>query len=111
LFSFIVKDGVHLVTFPEGTRAKSGRLGKFKNGAFKMAHKVGAPVIPFSIVGAGKTMPYYWMFPFCAPRMVAKVVVHDPIASEGKTEEELADAVRDAIISGLPEDQRPLGNA
>jgi len=36
---------------------------KFKKGAFKMAYKAGAPVIPVSIVGAGKVMPPHWMFP------------------------------------------------
>jgi hypothetical protein len=36
------------------------------------------------------------------------VVVHPPIESEGKTEEELAAAVRASLISGLPDDQRPL---
>ena len=103
------KTGVHLCTFPEGTRSKDGHLGPFKNGAFKMAHKVGAPVIPISIIGSGKAMPYYWMFPFRAPRSIpAKVIIHDPIPSKDKTEEELGQIVRAAIISGLPEDQRPL---
>lgn len=101
-------DGVNLCTFPEGTRSRSGRLMPFKNGAFKMAHKAGKPVVPVSICGAGKVMPSYWMFPFRPSYNVCKVVAHAPIESEGKTEEELAEAVRDAIISGLPEEQRPL---
>jgi 1-acyl-sn-glycerol-3-phosphate acyltransferase len=103
-----LKDGVHLCTYPEGTRTRTGRLSKFKNGAFKMAHKAGAPVIPISIVGAEKVMPIHWMFPYRPARGIAKVVIHEPIESVGKTEEELADEVRNAIISGLPEDQHPL---
>jgi len=102
-----LKDGVHLCTFPEGTRSRSGRVMDFKNGAFKMAHKVGAPVIPLSIVGAGKVMPSHWMFPYRHAHGVAKVVVHEPIESEGMSEEELANAAREAIISGLPDEQRP----
>merc|ERR1719343_668768 len=39
---------------------------------------------------------------------LAEVVVHDPIASADKTEEELVDAVRKVMIEGLPESQRPL---
>lgn len=73
-----------------------------------MAHKAGAPVIPLSIVAAGKVMPVDFMFPIKSSKGVAKVIVHEPIESEGKTEDELAEAVRQAIISGLPEDQRPL---
>jgi 1-acyl-sn-glycerol-3-phosphate acyltransferase len=74
-----------------------------------MAHKVGAPIIPVSIVASGAAMPYYWMFPFRPPRSIpAKVIIHEPIPSKDKTEEELAKQVRAAVISGLPEDQRPL---
>ena len=103
-----LKEGVHLCTYPEGTRTRTGRLMPFKNGAFKMAYKAGAPIVPISIVGAAKSMPVHWMFPFRPARGVSKVVVHPPIESTGKTEDELAQQVRAAILSGLPEDQRPL---
>ena len=83
----------------------------FKNGAFKMAHKAGAPVVPMSICRAADVMPSYWMFPYRPAWNVCKVVVHEPVESEGKTEEELAEAVREAIISGLPEEQRPLSSS
>lgn len=99
---------MHLCTFPEGTRSRTGRLLKFKNGAFKMAHKNGAPVIPVSIVGSGKVHPSFFMFPCRPAGKIAKVVVHEPVESEGKTEDELAEAVRQSIISGLPDDQRPV---
>ena len=80
----------------------------FKNGAFKMAHKAGAPVIPMSIVGAADVMPSYWMFPYRPAGFGAcRVVVHEPVESKGRTEEELAVAVRESIINGLPEEQRP----
>lgn len=102
-----LKNGVHLCTFPEGTRSRSGKLGKFKNGAFKMAHKAKAPVIPVSIVGAVDVMPAYWMFPYRPARSVCKMIVHEPVESEGKTEAELAAAVRKAMVSGLPEENRP----
>lgn len=101
-------DGVNLCTFPEGTRSRSGQLMSFKNGAFKMAHKAGRPVVPISICRASDVMPSYWMFPYRPAGGVCSVVVHEPVESEGRTEAELAQAVREAIISGLPEDQRPL---
>lgn len=103
-----LKDGVHLCAFPEGTRSKTGRLLPFKNGAYKMAHKVGAPVIPLSIVASGKAHPSNWMFPCRASRGLCKVVIHEPIESSDKTEAELGELVRAAIIDGLPEDQHPL---
>lgn len=105
-----LKNGVHLCTYPEGTRTRTGRLTEFKNGAFKMAHKAGAPVVPISIIGAAKCMPNHWMFPFRPARGVAKVIVNEPVESEGRTEEELAEEVRRRMISSLPEEQRPEGN-
>jgi len=73
-----------------------------------MAHKMGSPVIPLSIIGSGTAHPPNWIFP-CRPcHSICKVVIHEPIESSGKTEDELADAVRKAIIQGLPEDQVPL---
>lgn len=103
-----MKDGLHLCTFPEGTRSRDGRLKEFKNGAFKMAHKAGAPVIPLSIVGAQKVQPIYWMFPMMASRRHVKVVVHKPVESKSVTEDELAKQVRAAMVEGLPDDQKPL---
>jgi 1-acyl-sn-glycerol-3-phosphate acyltransferase len=103
-----MKDGVHLCAFPEGTRSKNGRLLPFKNGAFKMAFKVGAPIIPISIIASGKAMPSNWMFPKRMCNGVCKVVVHAPIESTGRTEADLAALVRQAVIDGLPEDQHPL---
>lgn len=81
---------------------------KFKNGAFKMAHKAGAPVIPISIVNSHKVMPTGWMMAMRPAHGLAEVVVHEPVESVGRTEAELADAVRQSMIDGLPADQVPL---
>ena len=105
-----MKDGIHLCTFPEGTRSVTGRVKEFKNGAFKMAHKAGAPVIPLSIVGAQKVQPTKWMFPLSPSHRRCKVVVNNPIESKGLSEAELAEKVRQSIIDGLPDEQKPLAN-
>ena len=105
------QDGTNLCTFPEGTRSRSGRLIVFKNGAFKMAHKAGRAVVPLSICRAAAVMPTHWMFPYRRAGGVCSVVVHAPIDSAGRTEEELATLVRQAIVAGLPEEQRPLAEA
>ncbi len=48
------------------------------------------------------------MFAMKPSYKTAKIVVHEPVESEGKTEEELAEAVRASLISGLGEEQKPL---
>ena len=56
-----------MVIFPEGTRGKGGELelGEFKAGAFRMALKAGAPVVPVAIHGSRDIMENNggWMKP------------------------------------------------
>jgi len=105
---YLKKEGINLATFPEGTRSRSGRMMKFKAGAFKMAHKAGAPVFPISIINSDKVMPTGWMMAMRPAYGLAEVVVHPPISSDDKTEEELVEAVRQSMIEGLNDDQKPL---
>ena len=102
------QDKLILATFPEGTRSKDGRMAEFKAGAFKMAHKAGAPVFPISITNADKVMPIGWMMCMKPAYGVSDVIVHPPIESKDKTEDELVEAVRQSMIDGLPEHQKPL---
>jgi len=106
--NYLKDDKFIMATFPEGTRSRTGRMIDFKAGAFKMAHKAGAPVIPLSIVNSHKVMPIQWMMAMRPAYPLAEVIVHEPIRSDDKTEDELVDAVRKVMIDGLPEGQRPL---
>lgn len=42
----IIKSGVSLFIFPEGTRSKTGDMAPFKSGSMKLAQKSGCPIIP-----------------------------------------------------------------
>jgi 1-acyl-sn-glycerol-3-phosphate acyltransferase len=44
--------GVSLIVFAEGSRTKTGRVGPFNPGVFRMAIQFGYPIAPMSIVGA-----------------------------------------------------------
>jgi 1-acyl-sn-glycerol-3-phosphate acyltransferase len=44
--------GTSLIVFAEGGRTRNGRMGPFKNGAFRMAVRLSASIIPMSIVGS-----------------------------------------------------------
>ena len=41
-----IKDGRRLVIFPEGTRSKTGKVGKGKTGVALIAARAGVPVVP-----------------------------------------------------------------
>lgn len=44
------EQGTKVLVFPEGTRSKDGRLGKLKSGAFVIAAKAGADILPCRII-------------------------------------------------------------
>lgn len=46
-----LKRGHSMVIFPEGTRSKTGQIGTFKHGAFRMATESGANVVPVTVKG------------------------------------------------------------
>lgn len=50
--------GLHMCIYPEGTRNKTKELlANFHNGAFKLAHETGIPIIPGVIFNTKKVMP------------------------------------------------------
>lgn len=103
-----LKDGVNLVTFPEGTRSRDGKMGSFKLGAFKMAQREGAPIVPLSIRYAHKVQPIEYVWPVRPGRFIgASIHIGKPIYSEGKSDDEVMKEVWDAIAENLPKSQKP----
>jgi 1-acyl-sn-glycerol-3-phosphate acyltransferase len=99
--SRVLAKGVHMTTFVEGTRSPDGRMLPFKKGPFFLAMGSGAPCIPVSISG---TESIQGKGSLRIKPGTAHVVFHLPIDPAGfATREELMQAVRVAIASGLPE--------
>jgi 1-acyl-sn-glycerol-3-phosphate acyltransferase len=92
----ILKNGISIATFPEGTRTKDGTIGPFKKGVFLLAEKSGVPIVPVALEGAGVFAPRKgWN-----PRPVTmRVKVGAPIPTDGDlTRDALIKKVRDTII-------------
>ncbi len=100
----VLAKGVHITSFVEGTRSPDGRMLPFKKGPFFLAMGAGALCVPVSIYGTEKNLRKGSL------RMhpgVAHVLFHPPIDPKNfATREELTQAVREAIASGLPESMR-----
>jgi 1-acyl-sn-glycerol-3-phosphate acyltransferase len=97
----VLAKGVHITTFVEGTRSPDGRMLPFKKGPFYLAMVAGAPCIPVSIHGTENILGKGSLR--IRPG-TAHIVFHAPIyPGDYATREELMQAVRTAIASGLPE--------
>ena len=99
----IVESGRSFVIFPEGTRYKGeeGGAGEFKNGAFRIAVKTGAPVIPVAITGARALFENNGNR--CHPGRV-HICILPPIRTAGMNKAEqkqLPEAVRQTILAKL----------
>ena len=99
----IVEGGKSFIIFPEGTRYKGeeGGAGEFKAGAFRIAVKTGAPVVPVAISGARG------LFEARGNRATPGTVyvrVLPPIQTAGMSraeQKQLPDAVRQTILAEL----------
>jgi len=52
-----IAKGKNVVIFPEGTRTRDGRIGKFKKGGFGLAVKAGVPIVPLVTIGGWDVFP------------------------------------------------------
>lgn len=78
--------GTSVIAFPEGSRTRDGRVGPFQQGVFRVAHRLGYPIVPMSIVGSYefKRVGSWLLHP-------AKIVVHlhDTLETRGLRKDEV----------------------
>jgi len=101
---------VSVMIFPEGTRSKSGELGVFKNGAFRLAIDTGIPILPIAVHGCHTALrPKDWRLGYST----AEVRVLAPIQVEGLTRKDIyavRDQARNAIAAEIKVLRAELGN-
>lgn len=97
----VLAKGVHITTFVEGTRSPDGRMLPFKKGPFFLAMGSKALCIPVSIHGTERILGKGSLLMHPGD---AHVTFHPPIdPASFASREELTQAVRTAIASGLPD--------
>ena len=53
----VMRHGINMTIYPEGTRSPDGRLLPFKKGPFHLAAETGFPIVPVTILGTEEMMP------------------------------------------------------
>lgn len=82
-----------VMIFPEGTRTRSGELGAFKDGAFRLAIETQTPVLPVVVHGTYRALTSGdWRFGVCD----SEARVLEPIDTTGMTLDDV-DSLRDRV--------------
>jgi 1-acyl-sn-glycerol-3-phosphate acyltransferase len=92
-----LRDGNSFLTFPEGTRSRTGELLPFKRGPFLMALKAQVPVVPVAVQGGTASMRKG--SPLIRPATVT-VRIGEPIETRGMSLADrtvLAERVRSSV--------------
>ncbi len=94
-----IGSGESILVFPEGTRTRTGKLGKFRPGSFLPALKSGAPIVPVAISGSFNIIPPGTWLIHPSP---VKLSVGKPIYIRSETEyNSKVEKVREAIAKML----------
>jgi 1-acyl-sn-glycerol-3-phosphate acyltransferase len=88
-----LRDGWWIVIFPEGTRTPPGSTRRYKTGGSRLAVRTGTPVVPIA-VNSGEVWPRRMFLK--VPGEVT-VSIGAPIATEGRTAEQVASLVESWI--------------
>lgn len=100
----VLRKGLHMIIYPEGTRSTDGRLLPFKKGPFHLAMDSAVPVVPVTILGTYESWPKNR---FALRPGTAVVVFHPPVNPQNFSDRDgLMNAVRDTIASALPPERR-----
>jgi len=91
----LLRAGEALLMFPEGTRTRDGDFGRFSPGAAALAIRCGVPVLAVCIEGAFRSWPRTRPAPKASPIAVA---FGKPMASGGRTAEELTQSVLEEMV-------------
>ena len=102
----IIREGVSVIIFPEGTRNLENNIALFKKGGFVLAVDSGVPIVPVIIHGTREIMPKKKLF--IQTRDVI-LEIKKPIETKDytrKTKEDLMEKVRQIISDSFEEGKR-----
>ncbi|WP_416175845.1 lysophospholipid acyltransferase family protein [Clostridium sp.] len=99
-----LKNGHSMVIFPEGTRSRGPKVGKFKKGSLKLALKSKVPIVPVAIDGSYKLRegnPHSNLKPSDVNLTICKPIYTEDLSREER--ENLSDTIREEIKNLIKE--------
>jgi 1-acyl-sn-glycerol-3-phosphate acyltransferase len=92
----MIKRGAPILIFPEGGTSRDGSIKPFKGGGFMLATKSNAEVVPVTIRGSRAVLVPRTYHVRGGP---VEIVIGQPIRSEGVSTTELANRVRQEVLT------------
>ena len=102
-----LENGSSVMIFPEGTRSPTGRMRRFKPGAFELAKRTQRPIVPIVLHGTSDALPKRGFV--LQGRHAISVDVLEPVRPETFADasvEELTERVRDRIAVAIEEREK-----
>jgi 1-acyl-sn-glycerol-3-phosphate acyltransferase len=101
--------GSSIMMFPEGTRSSTGRLRKFKAGAFELAKDTHKALLPIVVEGTATALPKKGLVFQGRHQIRIRVLDAIPYESfEDEPIEQLTDRIRELFVSQLDSEKDPL---
>ncbi len=97
--------GSSIMIFPEGTRSPSGKIRRFKSGAFEIAQAAGCPILPIVLRGTSDALPKQGVVLQGRHQIVVRCL--DPIPFESFQDEDIdvfTTRVHDLIAAEIEKD-------
>lgn len=102
----IIRSGVSVMIFPEGTRSRDGNIGSFKKGGFVLAVESGVPILPIIIRGTYSIMPRSRLL--IKPGKVTLEIMK-PVETSGftkETKDNLMEKIRNIMCEYIDEEKK-----
>ena len=96
--SEVLKNGRSVHIFPEGTRSTTGEIQPFKRGAFMIAQKAHAPILPVTIIDSNRITPKKSLR---ISKARVQLIIGEAIATKGKNAQELQEATFATITKNM----------
>lgn len=96
-----IVDGVSMMMFPEGARTRTGKMSRFKRGAYHIAYDMKLPIVPLTINGPFEVLK---RGTFLINPSKMELVIHEPIPTDTINESEIPELIertREIIHSAL----------
>lgn len=96
-----IADGVSIMLFPEGARSRTGKMGRFKRGAYQIAYDLKLPIVPLTLNGPFEVLKR-GSFSLKSARM--ELIIHKPLPTIHLEESDLPALIeksREVVHSAL----------